>query len=202
MDTLEAEGLADNTLLIFSSDNGPVPPLGDSGGLRGHKRSDFDGGIRVPFVVRWPGHVQPGTVIDTPVIGTDIFSTVLDVLDIPEPQDRTIDGVSLLPVFAGKPVTRKIPMFWRTHVSQPQDRVALRLGDWKIVGNDTMTEFLLFNVQQDWQEKNDLAKTNPKKLDEMKQLLLKTWEDIKTEGPNEWWETERQKPSKGGTLNY
>ncbi len=202
MEALEAEGLADNTLLIFTSDNGPVPPLGTSGGLRGHKRSDFDGGIRVPFVVRWPGHVKPGTVIDTPVIGTDVFSTVLDVLDIEEPQDRTIDGESMLPIFAGKPVTRKTPMFWRTHVSRPEDRVALRHGDWKIVGNDTMTEFLLFNVQDDWQEKIDLATAWPEKMEQMKQLLFRTWEDIKAEGPNEWWETERQKPSKGGTLNY
>ena len=143
METLDAQGLADNTLLIFTSDNGPVTGVGGySGGLRGNKRSDFEGGIRVPFIVRWPGHIKAGSVSDTPVIGTDIFSTVLDIVNIPKPIDRTIDGASMLPVFAGKTATREIPMFWRTHVSSSECRVALRLGDWKIVGNDTLTSSL------------------------------------------------------------
>ncbi|MDQ8207385.1 sulfatase-like hydrolase/transferase [Coraliomargarita sp. SDUM461003] len=203
MKALDANGLTDNTLLIFTSDNGPVPSSGgDSGGLRGNKRNDFEGGIRVPFLVRWPGHIEPGTVSDTPVIGTDIFSTVLDIVDVPAPQDRTIDGASMLPVFAGKEAKREIPMFWRTHVSSPEDRVAMRLGDWKIVGNDTLTKFMLFNVQEDSQEKKDLASSMPEKLDEMKRLLVKTWNDINAEGPNEWWEGERNKPGKGAKLNY
>ncbi|WPJ95700.1 sulfatase-like hydrolase/transferase [Coraliomargarita algicola] len=203
MKALDANGLTDNTLLIFTSDNGPVPSSGgDSGGLRGNKRNDFEGGIRVPFLVRWPGHIEPGTVSDTPVIGTDIFSTVLDIVDVPAPQDRTIDGASMLPVFAGKEAKREIPMFWRTHVSSPEDRVAMRLGDWKIVGNDTLTKFMLFNVQEDSQEKKDLASQMPEKLDEMKRLLVKTWNDINAEGPNEWWEGENNKPVRGGTFNY
>ncbi len=203
MEALEAEGLSENTLIIFSSDNGPVPGSGgDSGGLRGNKRSDFEGGIRVPFLAKWPGHIKPGTTNDTPVIGTDIFSTVLDIVDIPLPTDRTIDGVSMVPVFEGKTVEREIPMFWRTHVSSAEDRVAMRVGDWKIVANDTMKEFLLFNVQKDWQEKNNLAGEMPEKTEELKRLLFQTWESIVEEGPNEWWEAERNKPMKGATVNY
>lgn len=203
MKALDANGLTDNTLLIFTSDNGPVRAVGgDSGGLRGNKRNDFEGGIRVPFLATWPGHIEPGTVSDTPVIGTDIFSTVLDIVNIPEPKDRTIDGASMLPVFAGKEAKRAIPMFWRTHVSSAEDRVAMRVGDWKIVGNDTLTKFMLFNVQEDWQEKNDLASNMPEKLDEMKRLLIQTWDDINAEGPNEWWESESNKPGKGAKLNY
>lgn len=203
MEALEKEGLTDNTLLIFTSDNGPVAGVGgSSGGLRGNKRNDFEGGIRVPFLACWPGHIQPGTVSDTPVIGTDIFSTVLDIVNVKEPEDRNIDGASMLPVFAGKTAERKIPMFWRTHVSSAEDRVALRLGDWKIVGNDTLTKFMLFDIQKDWQEKNDLASEMPEKLEEMKKLLEKTWNDISDEGPNQWWESERNKPGKGATLNY
>ena len=136
------------------------------------------------------------------MIGTDIFSTVLDIVDIEQPKDRTIDGVTMLPVFKGETVERKIPMFWRTHVSKADNRVAMRVGDWKIVGNDVLTEFYLFNVQKDWQEKEDLSQKMPEKTEEMKKLLLKTWADISKEGPNEWWETERQKPSKGGKLSY
>jgi len=203
MEALDSEGVADNTLIIFSSDNGPlISEGGSTGGLRGLKRSDFEGGIRVPFLAKWPGHIEPGSVNDTPVVGTDIFSTVLEIADIPVPTDRTIDSVSLLPVFAGKPLERSIPLFWRTHVSPAEDRVAMRIGDWKIVSNDTMTKFQLFNIQEDWQEKNNLAAEMPEKTGEMKQILFETWNDIVEEGPNEWWETEKQKPSKGAKLSY
>ena len=203
METLEAQGVADNTLLIFSSDNGPVVGVGgSSGGLRGNKRSDFEGGVRVPFVVRWPAKIKAGSVNDTPVIGSDIFSTVLDIVGIPLPTDRKIDGASMLPVFDGKPADRKVPMFWRTHVSGADNRVALRIGDWKIVGNELLTEFMLFDVQKDWQEKDDLSEKHPEKFEEMKEVLLKTWADIVEEGPNHWWEAKRKNPVKGSKVPY
>ncbi|MGJ8694548.1 MAG: sulfatase family protein [Thalassotalea sp.] len=203
MKTLDEQGLSDNTLLMFTSDNGPVVSSGgDSGGLRGLKRNDFEGGIRVPFLIRWPGHVKAGTENDTPIIGTDIFSTVLAVADIEAPKDRKIDGINFLPALDGKELTRVTPLFWRTHVSPAEDRVAMRIGDWKIVGNDTLTKFMLFNVQKDWQEKTDLAQTKPEKLNELKVKLLSTWEDIKTDGPNHWWESETQPAVKGATLKY
>lgn len=203
MKTLDKEGLSDNTLIMFTSDNGPVVGVGGtSGGLRGHKRSDFEGGIRVPFLVRWPGHINAGTENDTPIIGSDIFTTLLAVGDIEIPKDRTIDGVNFLPALDGKELTRTTPLFWRTHVSPAKDRVAMRIGDWKIVANDTLTKFMLFDVQNDWQEKNDLAKKMPTKLKSMKAKLLETWEDIKADGPNEWWENEENPPMKGATLNY
>lgn len=200
---LDKEGVSDNTLLIFTSDNGPVARFGGTtGGLRGGKRSDHEGGIRVPGVARWPGHIEPGTVSDVPVIGTDIFATVLDIAGIPLPGDRTIDGVSLLPAFQGKPVVRSVPLFWRTHVSPPADRVALRIGDWKLVGDETLTKFQLYEIQQDWKEEHDLAAKMPEKTEEMKQQLFKVWKRIEAEGPDEWWKSERQKPVQGGKLNY
>lgn len=203
MDALDEQGLSENTLLFFTSDNGPVPAFGGvSGGLRGNKRSDHEGGIRVPGLARWPGHIAPGTTSDVPVIGTDIVATVLDIVDIPLPTDRSIDGVSMIPAFSGKPVTRKIPLFWRTHVSSGGDRVAMRIGDWKLVGNDLLTKFQLYEVQKDWQEKDDLASKMPEKAEEMKQILLGLWKDIEAEGPSEWWKNERQKPSRGSKLNY
>ncbi|GAA5507495.1 sulfatase family protein [Novipirellula caenicola] len=203
MQTLDAEGVADNTLFIFTSDNGPVARFGGTtGGLRGGKRSDHEGGIRVPGIVCWPGHLAAGTTSSIPVVGTDIFTTVLAITGIPLPKDRTIDGVNMLPALAGKPVDRPIPLFWRTHVSPPQDRVAMRIGDWKIVGNDTLSKFQLFNIENDWKEENDLADAMPEKTEAMKQQLLTLWKQIEAEGPNEWWEGERNKPARGGTLNY
>ena len=203
MKTLDKEGLSGNTLIMFTSDNGPVKSVGGTtGGLRGGKRNDFEGGIRVPFLVRWPGHIKAGTENDTPIIGSDIFTTVLAVGGIETPKDRTIDGVNFLPALAGQELNRTTPLFWRTHVSPAKDRVAMRIGDWKLVGNDLLTEFMLFNVQKDWQEKNDLAKAMPEKFETMKAKLLATWKDISKDGPNEWWEGERNKPMKGATLNY
>ena len=187
MDALDAAGVADNTFIYFTSDNGPVASYGGTtGGLRGGKRSDHEGGIRVPGVVRWPGHVAPGTTSEVPVIGTDVFATVLDIVGLPLPTDRTIDGVSMLPALEGKQVERTVPLFWRTHVSNPGDRVALRIGDWKIVGNDVLTEFQLFEIQKDWKEENDLAATMPEKTEEMKKTLFEVWEKIEAEGPKEW----------------
>lgn len=200
---LDEEGVTDNTLVIFTSDNGPVAQFGGTtGGLRGGKRSDYEGGIRVPGVARWPGHIKPGTVSDVPVIGTDIFATVLDITGIPLPNDRTIDGVSMLPAFEGKPVERKIPLFWRTHVSPPGDRVALRIGDWKLVGDETLTKFQLYNLRNDWKEQHDLAATMPEKTEELKKQLLEVWAAIEKEGPSHWWKNKRQKPARGGKINY
>lgn len=203
IDSLDEQKLSDNTILFFTSDNGPVTSVGGTtGGLRGLKRSSHEGGIRVPGIVRWPGKIKAGTTSDIPVIGSDIFSTILDITGIDLPKDRTIDGVSMLPAFEGKELKRPVPLFWRTHVSKADDRLALRIGNWKIVSNDTMDKFLLFDIQKDWKEENDLASKMPEKLQEMKKVLFKTWEDIRKEGPNEWWETEKQKPMKGAKLNY
>ena len=203
MQALDEEGVGDNTLVIFSSDNGPVAKFGGTtGGLRGGKRSDHEGGIRVPGIARWPGHIQPGTISDIPVVGTDIFATVLDITGIPLPTDRTIDGVSMVPAFAGKPVERKVPLFWRTHVSPPGDRVALRIGDWKLVGNETLTQFQLYEIQKDWKEERDLAAAMPERTEAMKKTLFEVWKGIESEGPAEWWKNERQKPVRGGKVNY
>ncbi|MFC5051445.1 sulfatase [Rubritalea spongiae] len=206
MEALKAQGVSDNTLLIFTSDNGPEGAGGKKGGstgeLRGRKRDDYEGGIRVPGVARWPSQIKPGTTSDVPVIGSDIFATVLDVCGIPMPTDRVIDGVSMVPAFAGKKVERKVPLFWRTHVSGPDSRVAMRVGNWKIVGDETLTKFQLFDIPKDPQEKNDLAAKMPEKTDEMKELLIKTWKEIEAEGPKEWWLGDKQRPKKGGTLSY
>jgi len=203
LDALDEAGVSGNTLVFFTSDNGPVPKFGGtSGGLRGIKRHEYEGGIRVPGLARWPGHIRPGTISDVPVIGSDIFATVLDIVDLPMPSDRTIDGVSMVPALSGKPVVREIPLFWRTHVSPPDQRVAMRIGDWKIVGDETLTKFQLYEVQMDWQEENDLAVAMPEKTEEMKTALLKLWAGIVAEGPNEWWEADRQPPMSGGNLSY
>jgi arylsulfatase A-like enzyme len=124
---------------------------------------------------------------DSATYGHKLIQTPnLDKLASQGPEDRTIDGVSMLPAFAGKPVERKIQLFWRTHVSPPNDRVALRIGDWKLVGNDTLTESQLYEIQKDWKEENDLSAEMPERTEEMKNILFKLWADIESEGPDQW----------------
>ncbi|HIG11075.1 MAG: hypothetical protein ABGY71_00790 [bacterium] len=127
---------------------------------------------------------------EVPVIGSDIFATVLDIIGVPLPGNLTIDGVSMLPAFRGEDPERPIPMFWRKHVSPPGSHAAKRLGDWKIVAGRRFEKFQLYKIQEDRQEQNDLAQSMPKKLADMKQEFFKVWRGIEAEGPRAWWESE------------
>ena len=202
MRALDEQGLRDNTFVIFTSDNGPEGKgtsgrtRGSTGGLRGRKRDDHEGGIRVPAIVRWPGHVAAGTESNIPIIGSDIFSTVLDVLDIPLPSDRTIDGVSMLPALSGRKLQRPVPMFWRTHIAPENSHAAMRIDNWKLVVNKDLTKFQLYEIETDWKEEHDLASEMPEKLSEMKTKFLDVWNDVEEEGPSEWWENEAESPKK------
>ncbi|MCH2183592.1 MAG: sulfatase-like hydrolase/transferase [Mariniblastus sp.] len=192
MTGLDQMGYRDNTLVIFTSDNGPEGKgtsgrtRGSTGGLRGRKRSSHEGGIRVPGLIRWPGHVEPGTESDEPVIGSDIFSTLCAIVDIPLPADRTIDGASLLPLFRGRPVERTEPLYWRNHLAPAESRVAMRVGDWKILGSDDLQRFELYNMRDDWQEKTDLKSKHPEKFEQLKRQLIEMDAAVLKEGPD-WW---------------
>ena len=192
-----------NTFIFFSSDNGPVASYGGTtGGLRGGKRSSYEGGIRVPGIISWPGNVKPGSVTDKPMIGSDIFTTILDIVDVPVPSDRTIDGASILPIFEGKEVTRTSPLYWRNHVSKGEDRAALRIGDWKLISNDVMSVFQLYNIKEDHKEQKDLITQKPEKAKELTDNIFKMWQAIEKEGPKEWWQANKEKPKKGAKLSY
>lgn len=195
MAALDARGWRDNTLVFFTADNGPEGDgttkrtRGSTGGLRGRKRHSHEGGIRVPGLVRWPGHIAPGTESSQPVIGSDIFTTVCDILDVPLPTDRTIDGASLLPLFADGTIARSQPLYWRNHLAPEQYRVALRVGDWKIIGSDDLTKFELYNIAEDWQESADLSAKYPDKFAELKAQLFAHDQAVLAEGPD-WWQDE------------
>jgi uncharacterized sulfatase len=99
--TLELLGLADDTLVVATSDNGPWFQ-GSGGGTRGRKMEVFEGGTRVPWIVRWPARVAPGQVVEAPITGLDLFPTVLEAAGLPAPSDRALDGASLLPLLTGE----------------------------------------------------------------------------------------------------
>lgn len=117
LDYLDSEGLAENTIVVFTSDNGPehrtATAFGSSGDLRGAKGHIHDGGIRVPGIVRWPGVVEPGTTSDAPINGTDWLPTFSAIGNAPVPTDRPLDGANVLPALTGEgKVDRPVPMMW------------------------------------------------------------------------------------------
>jgi arylsulfatase A len=194
MRALDEQKVAENTFVFFTSDNGPEgdgiksPGRGSSGGLRGRKRDLHEGGIRVPGLVRWPGKISAGTTVTTPMIGSDLFATALAVTNVAAPTDRVIDGTNMLPALTGTgTVTRTQPMYWRLLMA-PNKVVALRQGDWKILANNDLTEFELYNLARDGQETNDLATSEPEQFATMKALLLKHHAAVEAEGPD-WWKT-------------
>lgn len=199
---LDETKLADNTLVVFTSDNGPEGDgtrgrtRGSTGGLRGRKRAVYEGGIRVPGIVRWPGQVPPASQSDTPVIGSDIFSTICQVAGIPLPGDRPIDGVSMLPVFSGQRLVRPLPMYWRCNIAPGELKVAMRDGDWKILASESMDRFELYNIKHDPAEQQELSQSHPEQLAVMKDKLIGLNRQIEAEGPD-WWKGYETRPSGG-----
>lgn len=201
MQALADMNLAENTIVIFTSDNGPEGnglkgrTRGSTGGLRGRKRSVYEGGIRVPFMVRWPGHVPAGKTSEQPVVGSDIFATLCEVTKTPLPKDRVIDGVSFVPAFSGKEIERKIPMYWRCAIAPEELKVAMRVGDYTILANPGMTKFEMYNLKTDVKQTMDLVEKEPQKFDAMKKTLLKLNAEIEAEGPG-WWKGKETGPKK------
>jgi arylsulfatase A len=175
---LDALGASDDTLVFFSSDNGPMNKNpGSAGPFRGAKASLYEGGIREPTILRWPGKTRPGTVYEEPVAFVDWLPTVCALTGAPVPTDWPIDGASFLPLFDGKPVERKGPLFW--HYLR---RAAMRDGDWKIIGSPQEGELQLFNIRQDPHEKNDLAAQEPERMKALSERFRALYSEILKEG--------------------
>ncbi|MDO8540294.1 MAG: sulfatase-like hydrolase/transferase [Opitutaceae bacterium] len=194
MRALDELQLTGNTMVIFTSDNGPegdgirTPGRGSTGGLRGRKRAVYEGGIRVPGIVRWPGTTKPGTTSDVPVIGSDLFVTAAKIAGARLPEDRVLDGGNFLPALEGRPVERARPLYWRCVIAPEPLKTAMRIGDWKILADEPLTKFELYHLQRDPRETNDLSAAEPAKLAEMKRALTRLNAEIEAEGPK-WWKT-------------
>jgi arylsulfatase A len=193
MKTLDEMKLRDDTFVMFTSDNGPETlnryrgahrSFGSPGPLRGMKLHMYEGGIRVPGIIRWPGKTRAGTVCREPVNGTDILPSLCEMAGVNVPTDRPIDGTSILPVFKGKKLKRQVPLYWRYDraLSKPFT-VAMRQGDWKIVADNEMTKFELYNICKDIAEKHNLADSQTQRLKAMKKTLARLHAEIDAEGP-------------------
>ena len=171
---LQEEGLAENTIIVFSSDNGPNPPFKNhrrTGGLRGMKWSLYEGGIRMPFIVRWPGRIPAGQVDSTTIAGAvDLLPTVCAMAGVPVPQGAALDGEDLSSAWRGKPITRAKPLFWeygrnqgfiKPHMEDRSPNVCVRDGRWKLLINADGTSAELYNLETDIQEKTNVAGQHP-----------------------------------------
>lgn len=198
MQALDDLGLADNTLLVFSSDNGPEKmgkkskrdrfnPDGDSvlftyysagssGGLRARKRSLYEGGVRVPFFVRWPGKVPVGTKDDTTVItAVDLLPTFCKAADIELSRGYQPDGENMLDALLGKPIHRSKPILWQWKGPRLGDnwpRLAIRDGNWKLLMNHDGSRKELYDIPHDRAEQNNLVAAHPELADKLAKQLL------------------------------
>lgn len=173
MAALEEEGLAENTIVIFTSDNGGAGYVGladVNAPYRGWKITHFEGGIRVPMFVKWPARIAAGQAIDTPVAHIDVMPTLLAAVEQPLPEDRDIDGENLLPLMsqgvAAQTEWSRQTLFW----SSGHNRI-VRHGDWKLQIAARPEKQWLFNLAEDPTEQVNLAGARPDKLSELMALL-------------------------------
>lgn len=178
LDELKNLGIDKNTLVIFSSDNGPHKEGGNdpyyfnsNGSQRGIKRDLYEGGIRVPFIVRWPDVIKPAQVSDHLSAFWDILPTFADLANV-DISDVATEGISLLPTFLGNSKEQKQHpyLYWEFHENKFSDQ-AVRNGKWKAVRHDPDAKTELYNLEVDPKEQNNLASTNPDVVSEMEKLL-------------------------------
>lgn len=168
---LKREGLDENTLVVFTSDNGGAWYTGIEGHnapYRGWKATFFEGGIRVPLFMRWPGGIAPGTVAQAPGSHLDMFATFAAIAGADIPSDRAMDSINLLGgIVPGMAVQqRPAPLFWRSG-----DYRAVRAGDWKLsIGRGSQTAWL-FNLAEDPTEQRNLASTQPERVAQLRALI-------------------------------
>jgi arylsulfatase A-like enzyme len=169
---LEQEGLNDNCLIFFTSDNGGATytRATDNAPLRGGKATHFDGGILVPFFMKYPNGFKPRQTYGHPVSSLDIYSTIAAVSGAALATDRAYDGVNLLPYLTNDSLQPHQDFFWRSGYSK-----AFRRGDWKLYVNEKNKITYLFNLAEDAIEKYDHSKNRPDKLKEL-QDALQDWE--------------------------
>ena len=179
---LEDLKLAERTVVIFTSDNGgllggPKNPITSNLGLRAGKGSAYEGGVRVPLIVRWPGVTQPGSVCPVPVISVDYFPTMLQIAGLKTPRGLTIDGESLVPLLRQEGGWMREAIFWHYPHYHPGGATpygAIRSGDWRLVEFYEDGRVELFNLRDDPTEKTDLASTMPDRAMQLRQQL-KSW---------------------------
>ena len=193
---LDQLGLARNTVVIFFSDNGGYGMVTSMVPLRGAKGMVYEGGIRVPMIVRWPGRVQPGSMCHTPVIGTDLYPTMLEMAGVPGPAGQVLDGESLIPLLSEKGCLAREAIFWHfPGYLQSYDRSkgpfratpcsVIRQGDWKLIEFFEDGRLELYNLKDDIGETRDLSAARPEDATRLHQRLVAWRKSVNAPVPTE-----------------
>ncbi|MCF7957226.1 MAG: sulfatase [Phycisphaerae bacterium] len=169
-------GIEDNTIVVFMTDNGCPSQLPRNLPLRGHKIRPYEGGVRVPLIVKWPGVVKPKTVCnDDYVIIEDIFPTFLEMAGCRafKQADGAMDGISFVPLLKGKSgLSKDRPIFWHfPHTYGQTPYSSVRKNDWKLIYHHAQKKIELFNLADDISETQDLSKTKPRKVEVLAKIL-------------------------------
>lgn len=197
LDLLEKQGLSENTLVIFTSDNGPHGGVSNAKPLRGSKGMYYEGGIREPFLVRWPGKIKAGAQCDTPIHQVDLLPTFAALAGAKLPALH--DGVDLAPLFDGRKIASR-PLFWHfpaylqgygLDLGSPFKNFrttpcgVIRDGDWKLIEYFEDNALELYNLKADPSEKKNLASAEPARRDELHQRLRNWRREVKAPVPTE-----------------
>lgn len=198
---LEESGISESTLVVFLSDNGGHPEYVSNKPLRGSKWNLYEGGIRVPLIVKWPGHVSAGSVCETPVIGYDLFPTFLEIGQVSrENRSLPIDGISLVPLFQNEAFNEQRELYWHFpyyhpegkkfgaaketigvddfSVSQTRPHSAIRKGNYKLLYFDEDRRTELYNLSTDISEQNDLSAAQPDTARKLKASLFQYLQSV------------------------
>lgn len=218
LNTLKQLEIDDNTLVIFSSDNGPErtgkrketddnstgPGLGsyysvgETANLKGQKRSLFSGGIRTPFIARWPGVIPENRIDRTSVLtGVDIYPTFLELAEQPIPAGVMMDGESIIPALKGQNFERSKPIHWEWRPARKSDyywpHLGIRDGQWKLLFNQKLEQTELYNIEEDWAETTNAAQANPEIVTRLKDKALAWKATLPTTPPCDCYSTLRTK---------
>lgn len=191
MKKLEELGVADNTAVIFMSDNGGLSTVPREGPtailpLRAGKGWLYEGGIREPMLIRWPGVVVPSSICSEPVISTDFYPTMLEMAGLKLMPKQHIDGVSLLPLLLNRGVLRRKAIYWHYphyHGSGNRPSGAVRVGDYKLIEWYEDGSVELYNLKEDISEEHDLSKEMPDAAAELQGMLARWRKEMKAKMP-------------------
>lgn len=192
MKFLDDRKLAENTIIFFSSDNGPetlkrypkgTRSYGSPGPLRGMKLHVSEGGYRVPGILRWPGRVKPGTRSEEPVCSVDLLPTLCAAAGVEMPKGLQLDGTDIAPLFDGKALTRPHALYWQYDLALgPPWKVALRDGPWKLLGNAELDRFALYNLAQHGSEATDRSTSELDRVKAMAAEMKRIHASVKADG--------------------
>jgi arylsulfatase A-like enzyme len=187
MKSLDELGLAENTIVIFTSDNGGEHWVTDNAPLRSGKSSLYEGGIREPLIIKWPGVTESGSTCDIPTVNVDFYPTLAEITGQHKPLSHRIDGFSIVPLLKGEKIADR-PLYWHYPLQKPhflggKSSGAIRKGDWKLIERFDNQTLELYNLAVDPGEKKNLSIQQPEKVRDLHTLLTEWRKNVSAKLP-------------------